>query len=190
MRGLGVVLITSALTCSNAGASLNAEEDRRSLAASYLVLFAPNSQGVPVPVCGAKTAGRPDLLPATLEPAATTTEVDLNLPTCTPSQELMVHGLISDMVRPKYAALPVALAPICAINFMAAASLVVIANMSQNRMLSDQVTGFALGAGTAPGIWQGIDFAGKLGLGAVGFICSAAGVYAGYALVPAPYSRR
>jgi hypothetical protein len=156
----------------------------------YAVLFEQQAEDAGTPVCVVPTVNRTDLVPGYLKPVPGSPDSNMKpifaLPLCSPDQQSVISALATAPNSTDQAALlPVGLGALCAINFVASTAIVVAANVSANRMLSANASGFALGAGTGYAVAKGVDFASKVGLGGVGFLCSGAGVYVGYMLVPA-----
>lgn len=181
-----LALATAVLFGTQAGAALN---DTSPVPATpeavYAVLFDQQGTDAAVPICAVDTADRADLVPASLQPRRSQDlDLKLNLPRCSNEQQNII-GVMADKGNPnQVAALPAFVGSLCAINFVASAAIVVAANMSANRTIHDNASGFAIGAGTGAGVARGIDLASKVGMGAVGFICSSAGVYVGYLVMP------
>lgn len=182
MRVLVVPLTLSLVFSLNAGARsyLGDTVSRTEPVAQYAVLFESEQSG---PVCAIDMATQPELAPKGVQTPNTSTDLNLALPACSESQKQTVAAL-SQTTDTRTAAVQGLFVPLCAFNFIGSAIAVAAANYNNHPALTNNVSGFALGYGTAAGVARGVDLAAKVGLGAVGFLCSGAGVYVGYMLVP------
>ncbi len=191
MRILISTLIASMALSPLAGAKVNEGEETLSPPlATHAVLFTVDADGTGRPACAIDVSGHPELVPGGLTVAESgTSDFKSSHQICDEEQMKAITQIVSEPLEHKVAAVaavPPLIGSICLANFAISTAIVVAANLSNNRMLSDNASGFALGFGTGAGAMRGIDLASKLGMGAVGFACSAAGAYVGYYIVPAP----
>lgn len=180
-----IFVLAAALAGTSATARTADNLSTASLRASTAVLFQNDARGEPVPLCVTDVSNKPELV--TLSVVSTHNpepQTQVSLPICTQTELKLIQEVARNASREKYAVVPGVVGSLCAVDFLVSAGVVMAANVSRNRMLTDNATGFALGAGVGSGVARGIDLAAKLGLGGVGFACSAAGIYVGYLLVP------
>lgn len=182
MRVLVVPLTLSLVFSLNAGARSYLGDTAASSkpVAQYAVLFENEQNG---PICAIDMATQPELAPPGVNVPASAQNLQLSLPACTDDQKQTVAAL-TQTADTRTAAVQGLFVPLCAFNFVGSAIAVAAANYNNHPALTNNVSGFALGYGTAAGVARGVDLAAKVGLGAVGFLCSGAGVYVGYMLVP------
>jgi hypothetical protein len=148
--------------------------------ATYAVYFSAPEK----PQCIVPLAGKSWLVPKELAvPLRDSSLETFSLPTCDPTQTEKIAELAKNPQQ-KYAVVQGLVVPLCAFNFILSAAAVAAANTSRNPVLTENVTGFALGYGTAMGVAKGVDALAKATIGAVGFACSAVGAYVGYMIVP------